>query len=277
MAERMAKSPQSAADTPPDASRCESLRKIADSLGGGEVRLYNLKKHTLPEVVNVPPEKNLAEFDWWLVHFPSRKCVAVQGERPEGLRLLKQLEQGKDALGWIPPKAVKKAPARTGARVGVGVRATGARASAREAAGGGEEAPKPKVKRIKTTPVPAGMGFDAAMKHVFPNARITREIERLLVADDEVVAKDGTVIGTRPAWMVRKEAVKLMIEHAQGRAGEKPPPPPDKKKVSYDELEKQILTSKATRMVLKRLIEAADAAEVVAVPAPAVKTEEPKP
>ena len=59
----MAKSPQSA-DTPPDASRCESRRKIADSLGGGEVRLYNLKKHPLPEVVNTPPEQALAECDW---------------------------------------------------------------------------------------------------------------------------------------------------------------------------------------------------------------------
>lgn len=266
----MAKSPQSA-DTPPDASRCESRRKIADSLGGGEVRLYGLKKHPLPEVVNTPPEKQLAECDWWLVHFPSRKCVGVPAGRSEGLRLLKKLELGKDELGWIPQQKVKKA--RTSARARVGVCVT-----PEEVADlGKSEEPKPKVKRIKTTPVPKDLGFDAAMKHVFPNARITREIERLLVAEDDIFDREGNSVGSKPAWMVRKEAVKLMIEHAQGRAGEKPPPPPDKKKVSYDELEKQILSSKATRMVLKRLIESADAAEAAqAVPAPAVVSEEGK-
>lgn len=267
----MAKSPQSA-DTPPDASRCESRRKIADSLGGGEVRLYNLKKHPLPEVVNTPPEQALAECDWWLVHFPSRKCVAVPEGRSEGLRLLKKLENGKDELGWIPPQKVKGGRAGTRARVGV--------CEDLEPPQGGATIPgdsevKPKVKRIKFTPVPKDMGFDAAMKHVFPNARITKEIERLLVAEDPVFDKEGNEVGYKPAHMVRKEAVKLMIEHAQGRAGEKPPPPPEKKKVSYDELEKQILSSKATRMVLKRLIESADAAEAAqAVPAPAVVSEE---
>jgi hypothetical protein len=268
----MAKPPQSAADTPPDASRCESRRKIADSLGGGEVRLYHLKKHVLPDVVNTPREQQLAECEWWMVHFPSRTCVAVPEGRSEGLRLLKKLEQGKDELGWIPLPKVKKA--RAGARSRVGVCVTAEEPLA-EKEGKGED--KPKVKKMEFTPVPPEMGFDAAMKHVFPNARITQEIEKLLVAEDPIFDKEGNEVGCKPAHMVRKEAVKLMIEHAQGRAGEKPPPPPDKKKVSYDELEKQILSSKATRMVLKRLIESADAAEAAqAVPAPAVSTQESK-
>jgi hypothetical protein len=268
----MAKPPQSAADSPPDASRCESRRKIADSLGGGEVRLYHLKKHPLPDVVNTPREQQLAECDWWMVHFPSRTCVAVPEGRSEGLRMLKKLEQGKDELGWIPLPKVKKP--RTGARARVGVCVTAEEPPA-EKAGKGED--KPKVKRVRLTSVPEELGFDASMKLAFPNKRIVHEIEKLLVAEDDVVDREGNVLGSKPAWMVRKEAVKLMIEHAQGRAGEKPPPPPDKKKVSYDELEKQILSSKATRMVLKRLIESADAAEAAqAVPAPAVSMQEAK-
>ena len=76
-------------------SGCESLRKLAGSLGDGEVRLYNIKKHTLPSLVQPPREKDLAACDWWLVHFPSRKYVAVPGGRGEGLRLLKKLAEGK--------------------------------------------------------------------------------------------------------------------------------------------------------------------------------------
>lgn len=253
----MAKSPQPAAAKQPEASRCESVRKVPDTLGGGEVRLYNLKKHTLPDVVNTPPEKALAECDWWMVHFPSRKCVAVPGGRPEGLRLLKKLEQGKDELGWLPQKAVKKARARAGARVCV---------KGGGAAGEEVEAARPKVKPFRGTPVAPDMDFDRAMKHVFPNQRITREIEKLLVAEDPVFDKEGNEVGYKPAHMVRKEAVKLMIEHAQGRAGEKPAPQPDKKKVSYDELEQMIAGSPAARMYFKRLIEKVEAAPAVVGP-----------
>lgn len=248
----MAKSPQPAAAKQPEASRCESVRKITDTLGGGEVRLYNLKKHPLPEVVNAPKEKEAAECDWWMVHFPSRKCVAVPGGRLEGMRLLKKLEQGKDEVGWIPRKPIKKG------RVGVSARARATLGEAEE-----EAETKPKVKRIKTTAVPKDMGFDAAMKHVFPNARITREIEKLLAAEDDIIDREGNVLGSKPAWNTRKDAVKLMIEHAQGRAGEKPPPPPDKKRVSYDELESMIVGSDAARMYFKRLIEKAEAVPVV--------------
>lgn len=251
----MAKSPKSAAKVP-DVSRCVSSRKIGDALGGGEVRYYNLKKHPLPDVVNVPTEKAAAACECWLVHFPSRRCVGVPAGHGEALRLLKKLEAGKDELGWLPRPSTKKAPARARARVcvkGEGVE--------------GEETPKPKApKRIKFTAVPAEMDFDKAMKHVFPNSRITREIERLLSAEDDVFDREGNSIGSKPAWMVRKEAVKLMIEHAQGRAGEKPAPLPDKKKVSYEELERMILGSAATRMVLKNLIDKAEAVPVAAVP-----------
>jgi len=253
----MAKSPQPAAAKQPEASRCESARKITDTLGGGEVRLYNLKKHPLPDVVNTPPEKALAECDCWLVHFPSRQCVAVPGGRAEGLRLLKKLAEGKDEQGWLPRPEVKKARARTGARVCV---------IADGDEGETQAEAKPKVKKFRGTPVAKDMDFEKAMKHVFPNGRITREIEKLLVAEDPVFDKEGNEVGYKPAHMVRKEAVKLMIEHAQGRAGEKPAPQPDKKKVTYDELETMILGSQAARMYFKRLIEKAEAVPVVVGP-----------
>ena len=262
----MAKSPKSAAKVP-DVSRCVSSRKIAEALGGGEVRYYNLKKNPLPDVVNTPSEKEAAACDFWLVHFPSRKCVAVPAGHGEALRLLKKLEAGKDELGWIPRPTTKKAQARARARVCV--------KNDKEKQ---EDEPEQKTaKRTRFTAVPGDMDFDRAMKHVFPNARITQEIERLLEAEDEVFDREGVAVGSKPAWMVRKEAVKLMIEHAQGRASEKPPPPPDKKKVSYEELERMILGSKATRLVLKNLIEKADAVPVAAVPVvPAKPAEEGK-
>jgi hypothetical protein len=268
---RAAASPSSAkAKAAADPARCESTRKLGEALGGGEVWFYNLKKHPLPDVVNTPPEKELAVCDCWLVHFPSRRCVAVPAGRGEALRLLKKLEAGKDELGWLPAKSRQKPRAR--ARAGVCVKPEGG-APADPVSEKEEEPARPKV---SFTEVPPGLDFDRAMKHVFPNERITQEIEKLLAAADDIYDKDGGYVGSKAAWMVRKEAVKLMIDHAQGRPGEKPPPPPDKKKISYEELETMIMGSPASRAVLKRLIEKSEKAEVcrAAVPAaPAVKAE----
>lgn len=224
-------------------SGCESLRKLAGSLGDGEVRLYNLKKHTLPSLVQPPREKDLAACDWWLVHFPSRKYVAVPGGRGEALRLLKKLGEGKDELGWIPvPKPKAKTVKSSHARARVGVCE--------------EDEPE----KVKLTEVPASLDFDAAMKYAFPNQRIVHEIEKMMQAVDDVVI-GGKVIATKPNWTARKEGVKFMIEHAQGRAGEKPPPPPEKKTVSWDELKGMIFKSPSARMVLHGLIEEAEVLE----------------
>lgn len=221
-------------------SGCESLRKLAATLGDGEVRLYNLKKHTLPSLVQPPREKDLAACDWWLVHFPSRRWVAVPAGRSEGLRLLKKLAEGKDELGWIPVVKTKvKAVKSTRARAGV--------------CAGEAEAPE----EMRLTKVPQEMDFNAAMKFAFSNQRIVHEIEKMMNATDDVVM-GGRVIATKPNWTARKEGVRFMIEHAQGRAGEKPPPPAEKKKVSFDEIKTMIFTSESARMVLRGLIEDAE-------------------
>lgn len=260
----MAKSPQKVAArkkaaSGPDASlKCESLRKVADSLGGGEARLYNIRKHPLPDLAQPPKEKDMAACDWWLVHFPSRRCLSVPAGRLEGMRLLKKLSEGKDEMGWLPtpkPRKVKKAPKKgDGDQAGAG------------AGAGAREEGEPE---ITLTTVPAELGFDAAMKFAFPNQRIVHEIEKMIQANDEVVIK-GVVVGSKPNWTARKEGLRMMIEHAQGRAGEKPPPPPEKKRVSYAELEEMLLTSPATRKAFKSLIEKAEKmTQDAAVPPPA--------
>lgn len=230
-----------------------TTRKLDEKAGGGEVRLYDIHKSGLPDLVNTPAEKDLAEWQWWLVHFPSRRAVPVKGDRQEGMRLLKLLEKGDNVEGLLPSKKPK--PPQTGKKGGARGRA---RAGARADDDDESSAPAPQ-KRVRLTKIPAELPFDGAMKYAFPNQRIVHEIEKMLMAEDEVVM-GGKVIGSKPNWNARKEGVKFMIEHAQGRAGEKPPPPPEKRKVSYEELEGMILKSPATRLVLRQLIEKAEQA-----------------
>jgi hypothetical protein len=85
-------------------------------------------------------------------------------------------------------------------------------------------------------------------------------VARLLRAQKAVYDKEGNLVDYVDDYMTQTNAVKLMIEHAQGRAGEKPPPPVEKKRVTYEQLTTQIQTSQAARSMLRRLIDEADEA-----------------
>ena len=228
---------------------------VPSSLGEGEVRLYDAWKASLPDLVEPPPQALLAEFQWVLVHFPSRRGVVVKGDRLEGLRLLKQVEKGENVLGLLPETS-KPPHARAGARArarGEGDKETGG-------LGDGEK-PKPAAKRAKLRiKIEKGLDFDRTMKTAFPNELIAAEVARLLRAQKAVFDKEGNLVDYVDDFMTQTNAVKLMIEHAQGRAGEKPPPPPEKKRVTYGQLVEQIQSSAAARLMLRRLIDEADAA-----------------
>jgi hypothetical protein len=241
------------------AARPESvaMRTVAvpSSLGEGEVRLYDAWKASLPDLVEPPPEALLAEFQWVLVHFPSRRGVVVKGDRLEGLRLLKQIEKGENVLGLLP-ETLKPSHARTGARA----RARGQKDEETGGVGEGEKAKK-EVKRAKLRiKIEKGLDFDRTMKAAFPNEFIAAEVARLLRAQKAVFDKEGNLVDYVDDYMTQTNAVKLMIEHAQGRAGEKPPPPAEKKRVTYEQLVGQIQTSPAARLMLRRLIDEADEA-----------------
>lgn len=232
------------------AARPESvaMRTVAvpSSLGEGEVRLYDGWKAGLPDVVEMPPEALLAQFQWVLVHFPSRRAVVVQGDRGEGLRLLKTLERGENPLGIVPEPA-DRPPARVRARVGVKKVED-------------EAAPKVVKKAKLRIKVAKGLDFDRTMKSAFPNEFIAAEVARLLRAQKAVYDREGNLVDYVDDFQTQTNAVKLMIEHAQGRAGEKPPPPAEKKRVTYEQLVGQIQTSPAARLMLRRLIDEAEAA-----------------
>lgn len=245
--------------------------KVPDKLGGGEVRLYDAWKAGLPDLVDMPPEKKLAEVQFWLCHFPARRSAAVMGDRLEGMRLLRKFEKGEQPVELIP-QSVKSAPARARARAGAKDqdKATGSPGDA--------EATPPQGQRseFKATPLPGDLSFDQAMKSVFPNQRITANLERLERLQKPVFDREGNIVAWQDDAMAQIAAAKLVIEHAQGRAGEKPPPPPDKKRISYEELEKMILESAPTRMFFKNLIAKVEAAETAAQAAPATSQPEAK-
>ena len=219
-----------------------ALRTVAvpSSLGVGEVRLYDTRKATLPDLLAPPSTVDLAEFPWVLVHFPSRRAVVVKGDRLEGLRLLKQLEKGEKVPGLLPETS-NLPPARAGLR--------------------GREKAQKEVKRAKLRiKIESGLDFDRTMKAAFPNEFIAAEVARLLRAQKAVYDKAGNLVDYVDDYMTQTNAVKLMIEHAQGRAGEKPPPPVEKKRVTYEQLTAQIQTSPAARSMLRRLIDEAEEA-----------------
>lgn len=251
-----------------------TTRPVPAKLGAGEVRLYDAHKAGLPDLVKPPPEKLLAEYQWWLVHFPSRRWAAVKGDRLEGLRVLKKLEKGVDEVGVLPPVKVKK-PRQQADKETKGLKKPPAPARAHTRAGGreaGEEAGgEEKADQPKFTQVPPDLNFDAAMKHVFPNQRITAKLEALMEAERPVYDKEGVLVGHVPDYMTQISALKLGIEHAQGRAGEKPPPPPDKKRVSYEELEGMLRNNAAARLVFKNLLAEIEK-PAAPPPAPAVES-----
>lgn len=254
MAKKTSQKPPKTAQKPAARPEPVPVRTVAvpTLLGDGEVRLYDAWKAGLPELVATPPEALLAEFQWVLVHFPSRRGVVVKGDRQEGLRLLKQVEKGQNVLGLLPDIA-KKSPVRTGAPA----RARGEKPPVAEGEPPKLKEPKRAKLRIK---IESGLDFDRTMKAAFPNELIAREVARLLRAQKAVYDKEGSLVDYVDDYMTQTNAVKLMIEHAQGRAGEKPPPPAEKKRVTYEQLVGQIQTSPAARLMLRRLIDEADEA-----------------
>lgn len=238
--------------TEPVATRTVAVPRL---LGEGEVRLYDAHKSGLPDLACPPPEKLLAEHNWVLVHFPSRRCVVVPEGRLEAFRVMKEMERGKDVLKLLPEKPKVR---RVRADAGAGACA---KADGKDEEAGEKEA---RARMCKVTPVSGDLSFEQAMKSVFPNQRITANLERLEQLQKPVFDREGNVVAWADDAMAQIAAAKLVIEHAQGRAGEKPPPPPEKKRVSYEELESMILNSPATLMHFEGLIAAARAKQAAA-------------
>jgi hypothetical protein len=98
----------------------------------------------------------------------------------------------------------------------------------------------------KSTEIPVGVDFNAAMAHVFPDQTITGHFERLLTAEEPVYnARDGEVMGWRPAFSVQFQALKALTEWRQGRPTEQVKPVTEKPKMSYTELVDWIKTDDA--------------------------------
>ena len=217
-----------------------SVVVVPSSLCGGEARLYDAWKAGLPELVATPSEKQLAERQWWLVHFPSRTCRVVEGDRLEGMRLLKKITKGVDEMGWLP----KKVPTR-------------ARASGREA---GEkkdkdaETVKPPANQIGFTPVPEGADFDQAMLHVFPVPRLTQHFERLLTASEPIYDKEGHEAGEKPAFTTQFQTLKALVEWHQGRPREREKKKDAKPVLGISELRQKLLISPEYRSAMLEMI-----------------------
>lgn len=197
---------------PPPNQRTEpvpmSTVAVPSSLGEGEVRLYDVRKTSLPDVPEPPSEALLVEFQFVLVHFPSRRCVVVKGDRGAAMAAMKKLGRGEDVEDVLPPK-----PSRARGRVCVKGEAT--------EAGGNKEKPKPPANRMAFTPVPEGADFDQAMAHVFPVSRLTQHFERLLLAEEDVFDKEGNCTGSKPAFATQFQTLKALTEWHQGRPRER--------------------------------------------------------
>lgn len=227
-------------------------RKVAESLGGGEVRLYDLRSSSLPDVVNTPPEKEAAEWRWWLVHFPSRACAAVKGERPEALRVLKQFERGVDELGVIPRPKLKKTGAKA-SRTRAGVGGCEEAAARKGKSKGGKDGPPPDGK-ISFTPVPEGFELDRAMSHVFPAERVTRLWEMALFASDEVTTPSGQVLGSKPNWNARTTALKELTQRLDGRPREKEKKVEQKPALTLSDMRRKMMVSPEYRAAILEMV-----------------------
>lgn len=227
----------------------ESTRKLPEKLGGGEVRLYDAHKRGLPDLVPHPPEKLLAETQWFLVHFPSRKWVAVNAGRAEGMRQLKKLERGEDELGLIP-LSIKEKKSRASAHV-----------CAREECE--KSATAPPKEKMEPTPVPEGADFDQAMAHVFPVKRITEHYERLLTAEEDVFDKEGHHVGSRPAFNVQFQALRSLVEYHQGRPTEKAKKKDERPVLTLEEMRTKMVKSPAYLEAVEEMVkEAREAAKL---------------
>jgi hypothetical protein len=235
---------------PPQSNRTEpvpvSTVAVPSALGEGEVRLYDLRKSRLPEVAVPPPEMELAEWSFWLVHFPSRRCAPVKGDRGEALAAMKKLGRGQDMAGVLPAKPAKITRAR--ARVCVTDEPAG------EAAEAGHGEPKPPANRMAYTSVPEGADFDQAMAHVFPVARLTQHFERLLMAEEDVFDKDGNCTGSKPAFATQFQTLKALTEWHQGRPREREKKKDTRPVLGIQELRQKLLISPEYRQAMLEMI-----------------------
>jgi len=216
--------------------------KVPVSAGAGEVRLYNVRKGKLPDVVDPPDEALLAEFEFVLVHFPSRRCAVVRGDRGAALAALKKLERGKDVVGVLPPKPEKTSRAR--ARVCV----------KEEPSESGPAVEKPPPNRMGFTPVPDGADFDQAMAHVFPVQRLTQHFERLLLAEEDVFDREGNCTGAKPAFATQFATLKALTEWHQGRPREREKKSAAKPVLGIQELRQKLLISPEYRQAMLEMI-----------------------
>lgn len=239
-----------------------SYRNVPPHLGGGRVSLYDARKG-LPGLVPDVTDDNLGRNHWVLVHYPSRHWFAVNS-KARGLAVLQEIHSGelKTALGDLLPKPAEKPPVRGQARASkepAKAPSTGAEKGEESPppAGDGEDDETPKSPPFHPTPVPIDAKFDAAMQLVFPPARLTAELERLLQATTPIYSKDGSYCGDEPAYSVQLQALKLSIEYHQGRPTEKEKPPEEKPRMSYDELKKWIMGNAAAQEYMQRLLDEA--------------------
>lgn len=223
---------------------------VPGSLGGGEARLYDVRKTNLPDVVETPAEALKAEWRFWVVHFPSRRCAPLKGDRGQALAAMKKLERGQeDVAGVLPPKPAKASRVR--ARVCVDDNPDG------ETGGQGEGAavsPQPPANRMAFTPVPEGADFDQAMMHVFPVQRLTQHFERLLVAEEDVFDKEGNCTGSRPAFTTQFQTLKALTEWHQGRPREREKKKDAKPVLGIQELRQKLLISPEYRQAMLEMI-----------------------
>ncbi len=208
---------------PVTAPQHTSYAKVPKSLGEGRVSVYDLKKQGMPVVVDPPPEGLLKSMKWAAVHFPSRRWVLLKNEK-DWRALLKEIREGKNSHNLLPQKRTQKRVSKV----------AHAPASPSPVDGQGEKENQPPEDE-GFTPVPGDMKFDAAMDHVFPVGRLTKEWERLLKAEEEGMDKAGNTF-KRPAYQVQFQCLKALTEWRVGRPGEKEKPPEEKKRLSHDEL-----------------------------------------
>lgn len=189
--------------------------------------VYDVTKE-MPTVIQPPSPATLKGMKWMLVHFPSRRWV-----------LLKKSESYKDALRGIKEGKnyqnllVEKKSQKRATKV------AHAHASHGPVEGRAEKEESKKGNSLNDegfTEVPEGMTFDSAMDMVFPVARITREYERLLRAEEDIFDREGNRTGSKPAFHTQFAALKALTEWRVGRPGEKEKPPAEKKRLSHEEL-----------------------------------------
>lgn len=218
-----------------------SYRKVPPALGGeGRVCLYDAAKG-LPDLAVELPKSLLKACRFVLVHFPSRRAMALK-TKVAGLDALRKIHDGENFESFIVVPTVKKKVLKGRPRAPA--------PATQEPVINPPEAPPEPVKAEETkeakpataTEIPVGVDFNAAMAHVFPDQIITGHFERLLTAEEPVYDKMGVAIGARPAFSVQFQALKALTEWRQGRPTEQAKPVVEKPKMSYTELVEWIKT-----------------------------------